>query len=153
MKNVVSMIIAALLGIIFTASMMTIAGRSNREQELIANLSSCVEETINTLLLEKQYEIADVQEFTSDFKEALAGTLDSDSDISVDIAALDTGKGLASVRVTEEYLHPNGKPGSVSCTRTVIFEQIIKQDREFITEEYLNENGVCYKKRKVLKSS
>ena len=97
MKNVVSMIIAALLGIIFTASMMTIAGRSNREQELTVNLSSCVEETINTLLLEKQYEIADVQEFISDFKEALAETLDSDSDISVDIAALDTGKGLASV--------------------------------------------------------
>jgi len=139
-----------LLGVIFIASMMTIAGRSNREMELADNLSSCVEETINTLLLEKQYQITDQEEFIADFREGLAETIDNNCNLTVDVAEIDMEKGILSVLVTAGYVHPNGNPGSVSCGRTVVFERMQEEAPQFSTIEYTDENGFCYKQVKYL---
>lgn len=123
MKNIVNMIIVLIIGVIFIASMMTIAGRSNREEELAEQLPSCVEETLNTLLVEKQYDINSRNEFLADLVENLSVLSDSNNDITVEVENVDAQKGILAVRVTAEYVHPNGKPGKVSTERMVVFDK------------------------------
>lgn len=146
MRNVVIIIVTFLLGIIALVSVMTITGRTDRQTELSANLSSAVEETVNTLLVKKQYEIADREEFIADFRENLAEVLDSDCEITVDVTGMDLQKGLLSVKVTAEYTHPNGGPGSVICERTVIFDPVKVLDDGLCTVSfYLKAGESCYK--------
>ena len=74
-------------------------------------------------LLKKQYTIADTKEFAADVRESIAQAVDSDGAITVDVLKIDREKGLCSIRVTADYVHPNGKAASVSCERTVIFDK------------------------------
>lgn len=123
MKNTVLMVVTILLGAVFLVSMMTIDGRSNREEELAAELSSCVEESVNTLMAEKQYDMDNRDELLADMAENLSVLLDNDSNLRIEVEQADEGKGLLSVRVTAEYVHPNGSVGEVSTCRTVIFNR------------------------------
>lgn len=150
MKNAAIMIVSVILGVIALASVMTITGRTDRQTELSANLSSAVEETVNTLLVKKQYQLADREEFIADFRENLAKVIDSDCDITVNVAGMDLQKGLLSVRVTAEYEHPNGEPGSVTCERTVIFDQTKAEEVGIcVVRFYLAPGGECYKQYKL----
>lgn len=150
MKNAAIMIVSVILGVIALASVMTITGRTDRQTELSANLPSAVEETVNTLLVKKQYQLADREEFIADFRENLAKVIDSDCDITVNVAGMDLQKGLLSVRVTAEYEHPNGEPGSVTCERTVIFDQTKAEEAGIcVVRFYLAPDGECYKQYKL----
>lgn len=150
MKNAAIMIASVILGVIALASVMTITGRTDRQTELSANLPSAVEETVNTLLVKKQYQLADREEFIADFRENLAKVIDSDCDITVNVAGMDLQKGLLSVRVTAEYEHPNGEPGSVTCERTVIFDQTKAEEAGIcVVRFYLAPGGECYKQYKL----
>lgn len=150
MKNAAIMIVSVILGVIALASVMTITGRTDRQTELSANLPSAVEETENTLLVKKQYQLADREEFIADFRENLAKVIDSDCDITVNVAGMDLQKGLLSVRVTAEYEHPNGEPGSVTCERTVIFDQTKAEETGIcVVRFYLAPGGECYKQYKL----
>lgn len=126
MKNIVTIIIVIMLGCVFLVSMMTIEGRSNREQELAENLPLCVEESVNTLLAEKQYDINNRNEFLADLIGNLSVLLDSKNDITVEVEDVDTSKGILAIRVTAEYTHPNGKLGKVSTERTVVFDKALE---------------------------
>lgn len=123
MKNIVTIVIVIMLGVIFFVSGLTIDGRSNREQELAENLPSCVEESVNTLLAEKQYDINNRNEFLADLIGNLYVLLDSENDITVEVEDADVEKGILAIRVTAEYTHPNGKVGKVSTERTVVFDK------------------------------
>lgn len=150
MKNAAIMIVSVILGVIALASVMTITGRTDRQTELSANLPSAVEETVNILLVKKQYQFADREEFIADFRENLAKVIDSDCDITVNVAGMDLQKGLLSVRVTAEYEHPNGEPGSVTCERTVIFDQTKAEEAGIcVVRFYLAPGGECYKQYKL----
>lgn len=150
MKNVAMIIVSVVIGIVALASVMTITGRTDRQMELSSNLPSAVEETLNALFTKKQYQIADEEEFIADFRENLAKVIDSDCDITVDVAGLDVQKGCLSVRVTAEYKHPNGEPGSVTCERTVVFDRNMEEEAEVCTVKfYLEPGAMCYKSCKI----
>lgn len=148
MKNIVNMLIVLVLGVIAIASMMTVAGRSNREMELTNNLPSITEETVNTLFADKKYDINNRNQFISDFAEHLSAVVDNDCDIAVNVMKADLEKGILSLRIVAEYEHPNGEPGTVSCDRTVIFDKVSEDEPEVYTVKFFTGHSgeiECYK--------
>ena len=123
MKNIANIIVAFLIGTVCLLCMILIAARSGRKMELEQMLPTAVEEAVSTAFLKKQYTIADTKEFVADVRESIAQAVDSDGAITVDVLKIDREKGLCSIRVTADYVHPNGKAASVSCERTVIFDK------------------------------
>lgn len=137
MKNVAAMFGVFFLGILVVACVMTSGGRSNREMEMADNLPAAVEETVSELMEEKNYDITSENEMIADMVEDLSRKLDSNSDITVNIENIDVAKGLMSIKVVASYQHPNGKEGSVSCERTVVFNKLQDDPAELCRVRFL----------------
>lgn len=137
MKNIAAMFGVFFLGILVVACVMTSGGRSNREMELADNLPAAVEETVSELMEEKNYDITSENEMIADMVEDLSGKLDSNSDITVNIENIDVAKGLMSIKVVASYQHSNGKEGSVSCERTVVFNKLQDDPAELCRVRFL----------------
>ena len=123
MKNIAAMFGVFFLGILVVACVMTSAGRSNREMELDDNLPSVVEETLAEVMEGKSYDITSENEIAADLAADLSKKLDSNCDITVNIEKFDKENGLLSVKVIAAYQHPNGKTGTVTCERTVVYDR------------------------------
>lgn len=124
MKNIVMIIVSALLGIITLTIVMTVSGRMNRSMELQSGLPSVIEETVANMAVNKNYSINNANEYAADLAENLSLQLDADSDITVEVMKADKEKGILSVRVTADFHHPNGNPGKVQCERTVVLNKV-----------------------------
>lgn len=103
--------------------------------ELKSNLPSAAEETAENLLT-KKYDVTDKNQLEADFLETLAYAIDSGSDIRLKVNAAETDKQLLSVSITEEFKHPNGKPGTVSYDRTAIVNKLSKEEPETYKVSY-----------------
>ena len=68
--------------------------------------------------------------FLADLVSSLSVRLDSNSGIAVNILKCDKDSGILSVRVTESFTHPNGKPGTVTCDRNVVLNKMPDKDGE-----------------------
>lgn len=137
MKSFIMMTISAILGGIILMIVMTIDGRSNRSMELQSNLPSAVEETVEIMAVNQKYSINNPNEYLADFVENLSVLLDSNSGIKVEILNTDKEKGLLSIRVMEEFEHPNGKAGMVECERTVVLNKLEEPGTETYTVRFL----------------
>lgn len=137
MKQIAVLFSVFFLGVIAIVSVMASGGRSNREMELADNLPAAVEETVSELMEEKNYDITSENEMIADMVEDLSGKLDSNSDITVNIENIDVAKGLMSIKVVASYQHPNGKEGSVSCERTVVFNKLQDDPAELCQVRFL----------------
>lgn len=124
MKSIILAIVSTILGVLMLMIVMTVSGRENRSTEIKSNLPSIVEETVNNMEVSQKYSIDNTNEFLADLVSSLSASLDSDSGISVSILKTDQEKGILSVRVTESFTHPNGKPGTVTCDRIVILNKM-----------------------------
>lgn len=137
MKQIAVLFSVFFLGVITIVSVMASGGRSNREMELADNLPAAVEETVSDLMEEKNYDITSENEMIADMVEDLSRKLDSNSDITVNIENIDVVKGLMSIKVVASYQHPNGKEGSVSCERTVVFNKLQDNPAELCRVRFL----------------
>ena len=137
MKQIAVLFSVFFLGVITIVSVMASGGRSNREMELADNLPAAVEETVSDLMEEKNYDITSENEMIADMVEDLSRKLDSNSDITVNIENIDEAKGLMSIKVVASYQHPNGKEGSVSCERTVVFNKLQDDPAELCQVRFL----------------
>lgn len=145
MKQIAVLFSVFFLGVITIVSVMASGGRSNREMELADNLPAAVEETVSDLMEEKNYDITSENEMIADMVEDLSGKLDSNSDITVNIENIDVAKGLMSIKVVASYQHPNGKEGSVSCERTVVFNKLQDDLAELCQVRFLVDDARTYK--------
>lgn len=152
MKNIVTMIVTAILGAVTLSIIMAVSGRMNRSMEIKSSLPSVIEQTVDNMSVSKKYRMNHRAEYVSDFIENLSVTLDSEADIAVEIRKADSEMGVLSIRVTEEFQHPNGKKGIADCERTVILsqtedpEQKSYQVRFYMTREDMLADKNCYKK-------
>lgn len=137
MKQIAVLFSVFFLGVITIVSVMASGGRSNREMELADNLPAAVEETVSDLMEGKNYDITSENEMIADMVEDLSRKLDSNSDITVNIENIDVAKGLMSIKVVASYQHPNGKEGSVSCERTVVFNKLQDDPAELCRVRFL----------------
>lgn len=145
MKQIAVLFSVFFLGVITIVSVMASGGRSNREMELADNLPAAVEETVSELMEEKNYDITSENEMIADMVEDLSRKLDSNSDITVNIENIDVTKGLMSIKVVASYQHPNGKEGSVSCERTVVFNKLQDDPAELCRVRFLVDDARIYK--------
>lgn len=149
MKNMVTMIVSIMLGALMMMIVMTLQGRTNRSMEIESSLSSIVEETVENMTIDKKYTISNYDEFVADLTSELSKKLDTDSSIIIRVLNADMEKGILSVRIEEEYSHPNGNKGTVECERTVILDKQEEDEPETYTVKFyvVNQNGQqkCYK--------
>ncbi len=146
MKLIIRAIVTTCIAGVIFLTIMAVSGRMNRSMELKSNLPSTVEETAENLLT-KKYNVTDKNQLEADFLETLAYAIDSDSDIQLKVNAADTDKQLLSVSVTEEFKHPNGKPGTVSYDRTAVVNKLQEEVLETYQISYYltNTDTECYK--------
>lgn len=146
MKLIIRAIVTTCIAGVIFLTIMAVSGRMNRSMELKSNLPSTVEETAENLLT-KKYNVTDKNQLEADFLETLAYAIDSDSDIQLKVNAADTDKQLLSVSVTEEFKHPNGKPGTVSYDRAAVVNKLQEEALETYQVSYYltNTDTECYK--------
>lgn len=136
MKNITTIIVSVLLGSLTLMIVMTLHGRMNRSMEIKSNLPSIVEATVENMVPDQKYDINNYNEFIADFASNLSVNLDTDSNIIVKVLNADKEKGLLSVKVIEEYTHPNGNRGTVECERTVILNKVNEANQETYTVKF-----------------
>lgn len=146
MKLIIRAIVTTCIAGVIFLTIMAVSGRMNRSMELKSNLPSAAEETAENLLA-KKYDVADKNQLEADFLETLAYAIDSDSNIRLKVNAADKEKQLLSVSVTEEFKHPNGKPGTVSYDRTAVVNKLQEEVLEIYQVSYYltNTDTECYK--------
>ena len=146
MKLIIRAIVTTCIAGVIFLTIMAVSGRMNRSMELKSNLPSAAEETAENLLA-KKYDVVDKNQLEADFLETLAYAIDSDSNIRLKVNAADKEKQLLSVSVTEEFKHPNGKPGTVSYDRTAVVNKLQEEVLETYQVSYylMNTDIECYK--------
>lgn len=136
MKNIATMAVSIMLGGIMLMIVMALQGRTNRSMEINSNLSSVIEETVEIMILDEKYTISNYDEFIADFASELSEKLDTESNIIIKVLNADIERGLLSIKVIEEYSHPNGKKGTVECERNVILNKVNEDAPETHTVKF-----------------
>lgn len=137
MKNAIIASVLILMLIITSLILFTIYNENTRQNELEDSLSIAVEQSLENLKLNKSYSINNTDEFVADFLENLLVSIESDSDVTVEILSVDIEKGLLDVNVIETYKQPNGSVKSISCRKTVIMEEYVEPAPTYYTVEFM----------------
>ena len=144
MKNIILITVFMMMTALTVGIIMTLHGREARSVEIKSQLASVMEETVENLMQKKNYEIKNCELFLADFIEHLSMALDTDSEVILKVWKADMEKGILSVEVEEKYKHINGKTGSVTCSKTVIFDQIVEETvQNCEVKFYLNREDLC----------
>lgn len=146
MKQIMFGVVAGVLVILCAVAILTVEGRSSRENELEHALSAAMEETMQNLCVTRKYAVENREEFTADFCQTLLQRIsagegeDRDKNLSlqVNITEADLEKGLLSATVIETFTHPNGRIGTVESSATAILEQEDERE-EVVLTYYLGE--------------
>lgn len=122
MRQMVFGVAAGSILILFLSAIISIHGRSLRQNEAEQSLESAMVQVMEQLKEQGEGAFSDRDAFVAEFLQALLVQIDSDSELAVHILKADEKKGLLSVEVVENYDHPNGGRGSVSVQRTMILD-------------------------------
>ena len=136
MKNIILIFTYIAIGALTLGILVSALGRESRNVELQSNLSNAVEESLANAMEEKNYTVTDQNEFLADVAENIAEMLDTNSTVDVKVMKSDLNKGLLSIRVTQSFGYVNGRTGTVSCDRTVLFDKKPQEDDEKIDIYY-----------------
>ena len=145
MKQVIFGIVCGSFVLLTMVLVMTVDGRSIRENELDEALETavCAGGKRKSGVLAGG---ADEEEFVADFCQALLeeiqvsdGVAKDDSfRIQVDVTGVDVQQGLLSVSVEESYTSPNGKVCHCQCDATAILEREVMPEE--VTLAYMVED-------------
>lgn len=131
MKNAVigfcSIIILLLAGL----AISTVEGRTMRQNELESTVSSVMEQSMEVLMISKDYDIHNQKEFVADFIQNAFVRMNSKSKYEVEVFSVDIEKGVLDAQVTQTYSQLF-VPGKVSVRKTVVLD------------DYTNENNTYY---------
>lgn len=139
--------------VFFLLILMALYGRNARETEIQNALANAVETALSDVKKEGIGQDMDSDVFTADFLQSLLVQMNSESDVKVSVLEADPEKGILSVEVTETYLHPNGKRGTVSAVRNVIFDRTEPEAPAVYTISYFLPDNTLYKKYSLVKDS
>lgn len=156
MRNIVIGFVFAAMILLSVNIVSTMNSRSTRSQELSDALDTALEGTLSTLS-KGTYDISDTDEYIADLVSNIAGQIQSDSSLTVNILDADIEKGIMTVQVKEEYKHINGKTGAVTASKTVLLEeQQTTEDAEItdtVTINFYLPDNTLYKSYKVKKGT
>lgn len=155
MKHAMMIFVGGMLGILTLAVILTIGSAMNRRNELQSSLSNAMEETVEWIAADTEYGDKDMMAVAA-CAEALAFAADTDSDITVEMYQADMQKGVLTMKVLENFCHPNGKKGTAEWQRTVIYNRREEdgpetyQVRFYQNREMMLGEENCYKMCEVL---
>ena len=156
MRNIVIGFVFAAMILLSVNIVSTMNSRSTRSQELSDALDTALEGTLSTLS-KGTYDISDTDEYIADLVSNIAGQIQSDSELTVNILDADIEKGIMTVQVKEEYKHINSKTGAVTASKTVLLEeQQTTEDAEItdtVTINFYLPDNTLYKSYKVKKGT
>lgn len=138
MKSTIISIVLVLIMIISSVILFTIYGQNARQNELDEALSVAVEQSLENLKLNKSYSVNNTDEFIADFLENLILSIESDSEVKVEILGVDVEKGLLDVNVVETFVQPNGSTNTVTCRKTVILEEYSKEAPRYHLVQFMS---------------
>ena len=122
MKHAMMIFVGGMLGILTLAVILTIGGAMNRRNELQRSLSNAMEETVEWIAADTEYGDKDMMAVAA-CAESMVFAADTDSDITVEMYQADMQKGVLTMKVLENFCHPNGKRGTAEWQRTVIYNR------------------------------
>ena len=152
MKKAAFGIACGLAAFFVFAMMLTVYGRNVRKEETDTALAQAIDATLSGVMSENNYTIEENETFIADFLKALLIQTNSDSDLKVSILEADYELGILSVEITEKFKHPNGKEGTVSEVRTVIFDKEKEEEEIYKTVRFYVGDQI-YKEYTLLKDS
>lgn len=143
--------------IISIGIVMTLDGRAVRLNEAEKSLSLSIDNTLENLMKRKNYTICTENELIADLMESLLIQIESSSTVEINVLDADSERGLLSIEVVEKFQHPNGKAGTISAVKTVLFESdrdsSLSKAETQITITYLLPGNILYKEYTIKKGS
>lgn len=168
MKNMILGFCLFVIGILSLVSILMLENQSIRKKEIQLGLSQSIESAVaknvsfrGEVAQEAETEsTADAKQtkkiFEADLIQSFIINLQSDSNISIDVMGIDAKKGVASLKIKEQFQNILGRSSEVSNQRTVIFNQIQKEEQKnytlnfYLTKEDLLNKQNAYKSFEML---
>lgn len=150
MKNAIMGFIALLVLLLAGATISTVEGRTMRENEIDSTLSTAMQQSMEILTLEKNYDIEDASAFALDFIQSAMVQMNSNSTYDVKVYSIDVQKGILDAEVTQHY-DQFFKEGKVTCRRMILLDETTGKD-EYCTVTF-SKDGKMVKEISVLKGS
>ncbi len=148
MKKIAFGIACGLTVLYVLAMMLTLYGRNVRQKETTIMLTQAMDTALSRAMAENADVKKEDSDFTADFLKSLLIQANSESELTVSILDADYRLGILSAEVTEKFKHPNGREGTVSEVRTVIYDRAQEEKEEFKTVTFFAE-GKIYKEYRV----
>ena len=135
MKNIIITITFVVMTIMTFFIVESLHSKEYRTVELSEAVDNALIATMNNVAGNKCYTIGSNGEFVEDFKQMLMTSIDSASELDIEVLNADYEKGILSVKVTENYVYLNGRQGTVTKTATVLLDQK-QQEKNYYTVNY-----------------
>ena len=135
MKNIIITITFVVMTIMTLFIVESLHAKEYRTVELSEAVDNALIATMNNVAGNKCYPIGSNEEFVEDFKQILMTSVDSASELDIEVLNADYEKGILSVKVTENYEYLNGRQGNVTKTATVLLDQK-QQEKNYYTVKY-----------------
>ena len=141
MKQIAFVLSGVAIIVVIIIGILTMSHRTLREREMEDSLADVVQGALDEVVQTQDLDITDEDALMASFYESLLqrinageeGNEDPIFDLQVDIAGVDTEKGILSVHVEEKYTKPSGKIGEVTCDATASFDQKETLKRHTVT--------------------
>ncbi|WP_178138546.1 hypothetical protein [Parasporobacterium paucivorans] len=101
------------------------AAGNSREMELQESLDHSITDTLETLFVNKSYEIQDADELMADFCAGFCAGQNSNADITVNLIGANYDEGLVFIEVIADFSYQNNNKGKVRCRKAVLLEEEI----------------------------
>lgn len=141
MKNIIITITFVVMTIMTLFIVESLHAKEYRTVELSEAVDNALIATMNNVAGNKCYTIGSNEEFVEDFKQILMTSVDSASELDIEVLNADYEKGILSVKVTENYEYLNGRQGNVTKTATVLLDQK-QQEKNYYTVKYYVGNSL-----------
>lgn len=145
MKHIIYGLVCTLILVFTVVTSLTLQGRALRLEEAKQALAESVDGALSSLMEEEDCPFDNADLFAADLLQALLAQANSKSDLTVSVLEADLVHGILSVEITESYRHPNGKEGTVSACRTVIFDREIEKAEENFKVSFYTGKKELYK--------
>lgn len=140
MKNIAIIISFVTMTVMTFFIIQSLQIKEYRTVELSEAVDNAMIATMDNIAHNKCYGIGSDEELVEDFKEMLMTSLDSDSDIDIDVISADCKKGELCVNVTEKYKYLNNRIGTLVRTGQMVIDQKKLEKRYYTMEYYVNDS-------------
>lgn len=108
--------------IIITITLLSVDGKSTRQDQLNKIVSAAVKQTVKESQIKGQSNINSDKEMVASFIQNMCVSFKSDGDINIEIMGVDYKEGMLDVLVTEKFTYLNGKQAKISTRKCAIYQ-------------------------------